>query len=420
MKTHPNHIELLKKVSRKQLQFGLLIVFLSMVILYLTTRYYIRAEAEESLYSSTFRIEQLLKKQQVVSLNPLYEVAQVEHLKTQFLKDTLIFDEQQNEIELFRELNTFKQINGVNYRITTRTLFADYNDTLLSILISFAIIVSLALLAQYFYNKSVNKKIWKPFFKNLEAIKAFSLQSNQSISLSDSDVLEFSELNQHIKTLTEKVTSDYQNLKQFTEDVSHEVQTPLSIIQAKIENLMDNQTSLDDDQITVLNDIQNSAKRLSRLNQGLILLTKIENQQFSNKEIVDVNAIVTQLIEDFEDISSIKNLKITYAANETIQLNMDKVLTNVLFSNLLGNAIKYTPEHGQIFISTEGNSISIGNSGEKAIANSEKLFQRFYKEDKQSQSLGLGLAIVKKICDYYGFQIVYSFEDGMHYFSIKF
>lgn len=420
MKTKTKNTNLLKKVSLKQLQFGLVIVFLSMVILYVTTRFYIRAEAEESLYSSTFRIEQLLNKQQVVSLNPLYEVTQVESLRPQFLKDTLIFDEQQNEIELFRELNTFKQINGVNYRITTRTLFADYNDTLLSILISFAIIVSLALLAQYFYNKLVNKKIWKPFFKNLEAIKAFSLQSNQPILLTDSDVLEFSELNQHIKMLTEKVASDYQNLKQFTEDVSHEVQTPLSIIQAKIENLMDNQMSLNDSQIVVLNDIQNNAKRLSRLNQGLILLTKIENRQFNNSEIVDVNAIINQLIEDFEDISNIKNLKIKFNAVETIRIEMDKVLANILFSNLLGNAIKYTPEHGQIVISTKSNSISIGNSGEKSIANSKKLFQRFHKEDKQSQSLGLGLSIAKKICDYYDFQIVYSFKDSMHHFSVKF
>lgn len=418
---HNNHITLLKKISQKQFQFGIIIVFLSLLVLYGLTRYYIKSEAEESLYSSAFRIEQLLKsKQPLVSLKPLYEVAEVETLLPQILKDTLIYDEQQSEDELFRELNTFKHINGINYRITTRTLFADYNDTLLSILISFAIIISLVYLAQYYYGKSINTKIWKPFFNNLEAIKAFSLQSNQAISLADSDITEFNELNFHIKALTQKVSSDYQNLKQFTEDVSHEVQTPLSIIQAKIENLMDDQNPLSNEQVTVLNDIQKNANRLSKLNQGLILLTKIENQQFNNPESINANDIIDQLIGDFEDISNIKKLNVKFSALEPVQLLMDKILADILFSNLIGNAIKYTPRNGQIGIELAQNTFVIKNTGTNAIQNSERLFQRFYKEDQKSQSLGLGLAIVKKICDYYGFSIQYKFNKNLHEYIVLF
>lgn len=420
MNTNTTKVKLLKRVSQKQLQFGFIIVLLSLMVLYVLTRYYIKAEAEEGLYSSTFRIEQLLKNnQQPVSLKPLYEVTKVKTLKPQILKDTLIYDEKQKEDEIFRELNTYKHINGINYRITTRTLFVDYDDTLLSILLSFAIIISLVYLAQYYYSKSINKKIWTPFFKNLEAIRTFSLQSNQPISLTDSDVLEFSELNHHIKSLTEKVTSDYQNLKQFTEDLSHEVQTPLSIIQVKIENLFDSTEKLDENTLSVLNDIQKNAKQISKLNQGLILLAKIENQQFTKIESIETNSLIESIITNFEDIISIKDLNINYLHSQTLWIQMDKVLADILFSNLIGNAIKYTPEHGDISILATSSSFTISNSGKQAVVNSEKIFQRFYKENQQTQSLGLGLAIVKKICDHYDLRLAYNFKDGMHDFSIK-
>lgn len=412
--------KLLQKISQKQLQFGFVIVLLSLVILFFLTRYYIKAEAEESLYSTAYRIEKTLEtNQNISSLKPLYEVLEVKDLHQQTIKDTLIYDEQQKEFEVFRELNTYKAINGKKYHIITRTLFADFDETLISILISFAFIISFVYIAQYIYNKSINKKLWTPFFKNLEAIKAFSLQSNQPIELQQSEVLEFTELNQHIKNLTEKVTSDYQNLKQFTEDLSHEVQTPLSIIQAKIENLTDN-NNFDDNTHLVLNDIQKNTKRLSKLNQGLILLTKIENLQFKNTEIIEINSLIESILYNFEDITSIKHLNIDFLCFQKVNIEMDRVLADILFSNLIGNAIKYTDSKGKISLVLKDTRFTIQNSGNSAIKNHNQLFQRFYKADKNSQSLGLGLAIVKKICDYYGFEVHYSFKDSLHQFSVTF
>lgn len=421
MKTNDTKIRLLKKVSQKQLLFGFIIVLGSLIVLYFFTRFYIVTETEESLRNTSYRIEQLLiTDKKVASLSPLFEITEIKELKQETIKDTIIFDELQNEDEMFRELNAYKTLNGKNYHIVTRSLLVESDDTLFSILVTFTFIIILVYLAQYLYTKQINKMIWKPFFENVDAIKSFSIKSNSPIELKPSDVLEFSELNTQIEALTSKVATDYQNLKQFTEDLSHEVQTPLSIIQAKIDNLIDDSRHLDDVHLTVLNDIQKNSKRLSKLNKGLILLTKIDNQQFNELETIDINSLINSLVEDVQDISNIKNMKFQVSEKNKLNLEMDKVLADVLFSNLIGNAIKHTPKNGQITIQIENGYFTISNSGEKDIVNSKQLFQRYYKEDKHSPSLGLGLAIVKKICDFYGFIIQYQFAQNKHHFKLTF
>ena len=411
---------LLKKVTQNQLLFGGIIVILSLVILYFLTRHYIETETQESLDNTNHRIEQMLESNTpVTSLSPWFEVEETSKVKPRSIKDTIIFDELQNENEMFRELNTYKTINGKVYHIVVRELLVEYSDTLNSILISFAIIITLIILSQFLYTKYLNKMIWKPFFQNLETIKSFSVHSSKPIKLQDSDILEFSDLNFEVENLTTKVISDYQNLKQFTEDISHEVQTPLSIIQVKIENLLNDSKNLDEAYVSVLNDIQKNTKRLSKLNKGLILLTKIENQQFNMLETIDINEIIKSLLENLEDILNIKNININFNESANLQLQMDKVLAEVLFSNLIGNAIKHTDKDGDIEIFVYKSQFIIRNSGEKEIANSNQIFNRFYKANKHSHSLGLGLAIVKKICDYYGFIILYNFNNGKHEFEVR-
>ena len=155
---------------------------------------------------------------------------------------------------------------------------------------------------QFYLNKSNNKKLWSPFFHNLEQMKTFSLLSTNPIQLLDSEILEFSELNKEIALLTGKVRDDYENLKQYTEDVSHELQTPLAIIQAKIENIINDQ-SVTEVQFNQLTSIQKDIQRLTQLNKRLTLLTKLENQQFTYRENIDITALIDQIISNFNEIS---------------------------------------------------------------------------------------------------------------------
>ena len=247
-------------------------------------------------------------------------------------------------------------------------------------------------------------------------MKKFSLSSEKSIELQESEILEFTELNAEITTLTDKVKSDYRNLKQYTEDVSHEMQTPLAIIQAKIDNII-NGDSLNNIQFEHLTSIQKDIQRLTQLNKRITLLTKIENQQFINPERINLNQVVRKRIANFKEIYP---FGIELIEKNEIVVKMDPYLADILSDNLLSNALKYNGENAAVQVHMVGSSISVSNKGEKKLLNPEKLFTRFYREISQVKSTGLGLAIVKKICDLNGFKASYHFKAGLHVFKIDF
>jgi signal transduction histidine kinase len=106
------------------------------------------------------------------------------------------------------------------------------------------------------------------------------------IKLEPSEIEEFSELNSSINHMTSKMSSDYKK-SEFTENASHEFQTPLAIIKGKIDLLLQENT-LKEEAMTLLISIEEATSRLSRINKSLLLLSKIENQQYEKTDTVAV------------------------------------------------------------------------------------------------------------------------------------
>jgi signal transduction histidine kinase len=390
---------------------------LSSIALYFYTKSLLESEVEEVLYSTELRVADAIKKNNTFySLPPVTEVREVEALSKEIIKDTIIYDPSEDEMELFRELSTYKTINGKNYQITVRNMVVESEDFLVAIVVSNIAIIVLAFIFLFYFNTTRNLKLWGPFFENLEQMKRFSLTSKESLSLVNSDVLEFSELKTEIETLTDKVRSDYESLKQFTEDVSHEMQTPLAIIQAKIDNLI-NEQEISDKQFEQVTSIQKDIQRLKQLNKRIATLTKIDNNQFVNIEKVNVSDLIKEKIESFKELQF---ANLVYTSKNELSVSMDAYLADILINNLVSNAIKHSKKNEEIAVVTKDNLLIISNFGEKALAHPENLFLRFYRESSANQSTGLGLAIVKKICDLYGFKISYQFEVDHHVFSIDF
>lgn len=392
-------------------------MLLSTIILYFYVKNLLQTEVEEELRSTEARIESSISEtDSSYQLPPVVEVVTVSMMGNEKLKDTLIFDPSQNELEDFRELTTYSVINGKNYRITVRALIVESEDILIAVVLSYLSIIFLVFVFLFYFSKARNQKLWNPFFRNLEEMKKFSLASEKPITLVDSEIIEFSELNAEITTLTDKVRFDYKNLKQYTEDVSHELQTPLAIIQAKIENII-NGDNLNEIQFEHLTSIQKDIQRLTQMNKRLTLLTKIENNQFVKIDRINIKDHITETVTKFQELS---NVEIKLYGDAAIWVHMDPNLAEVLCNNLISNALKHSSSEGIIEINCKGNRFSISNSGGKPLAHPENLYSRYYRESDTVKSTGLGLAIVKRICDLYHYKIDYIFEENKHIFTVKF
>ncbi len=410
-------ITLIKKTSRTFLLTGIFLAFLSCIALYFYTHNLLQEEIEEELHSTQGRVTDAIRDHKTLfSLSPITEVTIVDSLKPESLKDIVLFDPSQNEMELFRELSTYKRINNVNYHIVIRTLVVETDEIVMAIVFSNIAIFLLAFLFLFYFNKAQNLRIWKPFFDNINQMKEFSVTSTEPIELVDSDIIEFSELKTQIHLLANKVRIDYENLKQFTENISHEIQTPLAIIQAKIDNII-NEHAINDKQFEQVSSIQKDIQRLKQLNKKITILTKIDNHQFVNIEEVSISHLVNEKLADYKELE-IKN--IVHLPNENLKVKIDPYLAEMLVNNLISNAIKHSLQNENIVIFTNSNSLLVSNPGEIAIKNPDKLHLRFYREQNNFKSTGLGLSIVQKICDLYGYKMAYRFENNQHIFSILF
>ncbi len=408
---------LLQKTSKDFLViFGTLFA-VSTLALFLYTRYLTNDETDEELMSELSFVEAELQKGHIVpSVPPILIVQPNESIAQKIMKDTLIYDLGEEEIELFRELSKSTVVDGKGYRITVRTRVIESADLLSAIGISFVSVMTAAFFILFFVNEKRNKRLWKPFFQGLEQLKSFELESEDTLRFMDSNIEEFRELNKELKGVTSKLRSDYRNLKQFAADVSHETQTPLANIQAKIENII-NQNSITEAQFEELTSIQKEIKRLSQLNSNLILLAKIDNKQFPKKEQINLKVLLEEKVEHFSSLTD-KSLVLTLQVDPKIAMNSH--LAHVLLDNLLTNSIKYGQKDGPITLVLSAKEFVISNYGAAPLANPHKVFQRFYKEGQHPRATGLGLSLVKKICDYYGYGVDYSFNDQHHVFTIRF
>ena len=408
-------MRLLKKINRSYLISSAVVLVIGLLAFYFLINHIASLEIIEGLHASEARIvHELEQHKTVLRLYPLIEVEETQKTGPEFVKDTTIFDPIEGKDEVFKELNTFREVNGKNYHITIRALAVEKEDIVMSIFLSITAIFLLLIGVLYLINKRTATTVWKPFYQNLEILKNFSLKENHKIALRNTGITEFDELNAGITRLTEKVVSDYKNLKEFAENASHEIQTPLSVILLNLEEVL--QQNLPEEELTKIYHTYEAAKRLSVLNQQLLLLTKIENEQFADEKLF-LNRVIQNRLEVFGPLIDSANLRVRFEWQGDFSVEMHEALAETLVNNLLSNAIKHNVEGGTIRVSISGNGFEICNTGKGEPLPQKEIFHRFVKQD--SQGLGLGLAIVKHICDTHKLEVSYTYSEGKHCFTIK-
>lgn len=410
-------MKLLNKINRTYVLSSLLVTIPGLIIAYFFIIFTFNEETSEILRGNEKRVVQQIRTHHgIPSFYPLTDVEKTEQAQPFVLKDTTIFNSISKENEAFKEYTTYRIINHQTYRITVRTPVIEKNDVVLSLFLGTTFLFLLIVSVLFLINKYINRSIWLSFYTNLNTIKSFSLQSNEKLTLQPSNISEFSDLNHQLMRLTDKVISDYNNLKEFTENASHELQTPLSVVQAKVETLF-NSNNINKDQVVVLETVLKNIQRLNRLNQSLLLLTKIENDQFNAKEDIIFNELILQTLDMMKEMFDQKGITIHLNQKEDFIHKMDPILARQLIHNLMANIIFHTPEKGTAVISIDKDSLSFVNDGEKAL-DSNRVFERFYKASHNQRSTGLGLAIVKKICTLNQLDIRYMFVQKAHHFTL--
>jgi len=421
-------MKLIQKTSRTYLLLSAIIFMLSGIMLFfvLTTVMNNRLD-QKLLYNKEVVAKRIKYDIPLTIFEEPEELNNAENLRypkdTIIFKDTLIFHaivgvEGVEEFENYRQLTSYETLQGKRYKIITRNSLVRNQDFISIITLSTIIIILLLLTGLLILNTQIAKNIWKPFYKNLDQLKSFSIQDQNSIDLEPSKIEEFKELNNSIKNLTQKLQSDFNSLKEFSENASHEMQTPLAIMQSKIELLLQS-TDMTKEQSEQLQSIYQAGQRLSKLNKTLLLLAKVENQQFSTIEEISLKSLIENQLENYEDFILNKEIKVTAELSDEL-IKTNYLLADTMVSNLLSNAIKHNIPNGTINITYDGNVLIFTNTGNPIEQDPENLFNRFKKESKSKDSLGLGLAIVKKISDGNNWRITYTFQNNLHKISVFF
>lgn len=342
--------------------------------------------------------------------------------KNDNLKDSIFIVEKPHDFLHFEEVDRFRclskviYLNKKPYRFNIETNIEETQETIFFISITTVFLFVLIVGGLLVLNRRLSKSVWKPFRETLDQLKTFSLNNQTKIEFSKTDVSEFDELNQSLTKLIEHNVSVYKTQKEFTENASHELQTPLAILKNKLDILLQNQ-DLTEKQYQIAEEMNRALSRSSRINKNLLLLAKIDNKQFDS-ETFHLNEVLNQSLEILQEHFEQKNISVKTEISDNVTVNGNIGLTEVLINNLILNAIRHTPINGSISIKLNNSVFEVSNSGTEKL-NSDLLFKRFSRFSKDNNGSGLGLAIVQEICKSQNWTIDYRFENYNHIFSVK-
>jgi len=416
-------MKLLDKYNRISLMMTIVVIIITGIIYYFTIRYVLTEEIDNDLRSEENEIFDHVKRD-----NHLPEVFRSDYLKINFQQigedtvkrryaDVHFWEVADKEIEAGRELISSVKVNGVNYRITIIQSKVETQELIRVIFFITLCIILLLILTLAVINRLVISNLWQPFHQILKQIKLFNLTDHTDITVLETNIDEFKDMNEEVTAMSLRVNKDYQELKNFVENASHELNTPLAVINSKLDTLVQS-GELTDRQGTLIGEVYGMVSKIRKLNKSMLLLSKIENRLIHEKEKLDLQQKTTAIVNDFQELLVAKNLFVTPVL-EQVEVLMNKELLDILLNNLVGNAIRHNYAGGKILITLNQYKLIIANTGQQEPLKSDLIFKRFHKS-ADSDGSGLGLTLSREICEASGFSLSYTFTQSMHTFTIEF
>ncbi|MCW3464231.1 sensor histidine kinase [Chitinophaga nivalis] len=317
----------------------------------------------------------------------------------------------------FQGLVTYFLLNNQPYRLTLETNMEETHETIVAIAVVTFTFFLILLVGFIFINRKISEKLWRPFYQSLRQIQTFDLHKPNDIRFAPTDIEEFTLLNHQLDKLITGNIAIYKQQKEFTQNASHELQTPLSIVKFKLDLLYQSKT-ISDEQSELIDQAHQALAKVTRINKNLLLLARIENSQFPETAIIDLPDLIADQLLQLEDFLQEKSLQVVQQLTPGVKITGNQLLVEILLTNLLINAIRHSAAHQTITVKLTPHSLEISNPGATALQESI-LFRRFGTFSSNASGTGLGLAIVHQICSVYGWQECYHFENDLHIFSIR-
>lgn len=411
-------MKLLHKTTLLYLMATTLVLFAAGATLMLVLRHLVDDEINEELRLQYDLAAEMITKGEMPTIPfSTIEVLPMDVPASEVFGDSLVYDRVQEVDEEYKYLKKTQVLNGRNYRIMVMDSHLGWQEFKNTISWVFFGIALLLIASGAIINYVAAKTIWKPFFQNLNMLKQFKVSAPQPMQLQQSSIREFEELRDVLEEMTRRSWQEYTTLREFTENASHETQTPLAIIRSKLDRL--SQYPVSEEMAAHIVHAKAGVERLSRMNKSLLLLAKLENKAFADKQELDFCHLLQAQAEQMEELFSLRQIDVVFSC-QPLRLQANQYLCEVLISNLLSNALRYSPEGGEVNIILTPVELTVSNTGPLAELSQEQLFKRFRKSQQSSASNGLGLAIVKEICTAHGWRVSYTFRQERHIFTVQF
>lgn len=333
--------------------------------------------------------------------------------------DSMVYIPAKRETEPARILTTiFKDDDNNFYELSVLTPTIEKKDLKEAILywvilLYITLLLLIILTSIYIYHRSN-----RPLYTLLAWMETYKVGGTNRPLENETDITEFRQLNEAAIRNMERAEEVFERQKQFIGNASHEMQTPLAVCRNRLENLMEDDT-LTEIQLKELAKTHHTLAYMTKLNKSLLLLYKIDNDQFNNVSDIDVNSLVKQIMHDYEEVYAYMHITTNVKQTGIFHLQMNETLATILLNNLIKNSYVHNVSKGTIAIEIDSDSVRFKNTGPGCLLNTNLIFERFYQASKKESSIGLGLALVKSICDKEKLLLHYAYEENMHCFKIQ-
>jgi signal transduction histidine kinase len=416
-------MNLLDKSTRYYLVYSLFVFSVGSLFFYFSIRQVINDGIDEALHQEKVILIENLRYERAIDslkLNKDFYIHTIEGQHSEYDRYRTVRPSQDTSIKSKqRQLESVFLHDGQYYILKIRQSLQREDELIDSIVPVGLVMFMILLVGVLMINNMISVRVWAPFYSIIERLKSYDVKTGVVVKYEPVNIKEFDQLSHNLYLMTSKIHEDYRSQKEFNENFSHELQTPLAIIQNNLENIIQS-PNLHEEDMNHISGVMDAVKRISSLSKGLLLLSQIDNNQFPEVKDVDIVSVSRKLVNFFSGIIEDRKIVVIEKYTGAVWIKCNQHLLDILMTNIISNAIRHNIDEGYISIDITMSKMEVSNSGKPLDGDVNTIFDRFVKLGEKKNSIGLGLPIVKKICEVSGFSVSYKNNEAEHTITIVF